>query len=290
MFEGSYAVVINPKSRLGTEASATLRPRLEPEAEFFRLVTSVGAFDRAMEEAVNRKIQTVFVGGGDGTIRQAARHLVGTETTLGILPFGTGNSLARELGIPLALDMVVPFFREVAHVRKIDVGTFNGEVFVNVATLGLTSRIASALKVLPKSQLGRWAYLPALVAAASLTRSQRIVVETNSGVFEGQALQMVAASTRLHSGPFAVTKNAAIDDGKLSIYVLEKGDRAALLEFGLALLVGRHCDLPNVWAVDVAEATVTLGRPSKFVLDGDPFRAQKVALGVRAGALKVLAE
>lgn len=153
------AVIVNAKSRSGPESEQIIR-------EFFaskeiaepKILTlkSVGEFRKELKELVSQKAATVWVAGGDGTHREAAQILKHSETTLGILPMGTGNSLARELGILLDIAKAAELFLEESEVRNIDVGQMDEDTFVNVVTLGLTTRIAESVKQTESAPLEDW--------------------------------------------------------------------------------------------------------------------------------------
>ena len=208
---------------------------------------------------------------------------------MSILPLGTGNSLAHELEIPMNLQEAINFHLSEAVPRKIDVGLFGDDVFVNVATLGLTTNIMEQVQQSNKGLFGRFVYLPAIGRACAQTRSFQIKVETEAGNYEGRALQFVAASTRFHGGPFPVSAKASIDDGKLSIYVLTNKEENSLWRYGLALLLGRQTQLPEVWTVEAEHAKVTLIAAKLFVVDGDPSRASVAEIGIKTQALMVSA-
>jgi YegS/Rv2252/BmrU family lipid kinase len=94
------------------------------------------------KEAVEKKVDMVVAVGGDGTINEIGRGLVGSDTALGVIPTGSGNGFARNFGIPLKINSAIkslinPFF------RKIDVGKMNGHHFLNVAGIGLDAEISA---------------------------------------------------------------------------------------------------------------------------------------------------
>ena len=159
-----------------------------------------------------------------------------------------------------------------------------------MATLGLTTKIMEEVKASNKGLFGRIVYVPAIARAFSLTRPFHLEVETEAGNFQGRALQLVAASTRLHGGgPFPVSEKALIDDGKLSIYVVAEKGKGNLIRYGIALLLGHQTDLPEVWNVEVESAKVRLTRRRKFVVDGDPQVAKTVEITIKKQGLIVSA-
>lgn len=282
-----FAVILNAKARSGKKLAGTVKDELGELAEFIVLATKPADQKAAIARAKKEGIKDIWIGGGDGSVRAAAGLLVGTDILMSILPLGTGNSLARELGIPMKLEDAIAFHLNDATPRKIDVGLFGQDVFVNVATLGLTTNIMEEVRKSNKGLFGRLVYLPAVAKACNETRSFKIKVETDAGTYEGRALQFVAASTRLHGGPFPVSENAAIDDGKLSIYILTNQEENSLWRYGVALLLRRQTKLPEVWNVEATHAKVTLLANKIFVVDGDPSRASTAEIKIKKQALLV---
>jgi diacylglycerol kinase family enzyme len=189
--------------------------------------------------------------------------------TLGIVPTGTGNAVATELGIPPDPNQALLSLSVPGEVVEVDLGEVQGEPFVNVVTLGLTSMIARELRDQPKDVMGKWAYLPALIKAYQATRPIPVTVTAGDKVFDGRAIQVVVAVTRNHGGPFPTTPEAAHDDGLLSTYVVEAQGRAGLLLYASALMFGQHTALPSVWTAESPEVLVKPSIPRTFVVDGD---------------------
>ena len=284
-----FAVIVNAKSRRGKSVAEQVTNELEELAEFIVLATGPHDLKEAIDRAKTEGIENIWIGGGDGSIRAAAEHLVDTNIVMSILPLGTGNSLARELEIPMDLNEAIQFHLNDAEVRSIDVGEFNGSIFVNVATIGLTTNIMEEVQKSNKGLFGRLVYLPAIWRAAAHTRSFKIKVESEAGNYEGRALQFVAASSRLHGGPFPVSNEASIDDGKLSIYVLISKEENSLWRYGVGLLIHRQTKLPEVWNIETEFAKVTLLGPKIFAVDGDPVRASVARIGLKKRSLLVSA-
>lgn len=289
MSDNRFVVVLSSGSRSGQKVSHEICRLLGDKAESITLATRPEEQSRAIREARAKGIGNIWVGGGDGTIRAAASELAGTKTVLSILPLGTGNALARELEIPVKLEEAIDFHLNEGVVRRIDCGAINGSSFVNVATLGFTTKIMEEVQESNKGVFGRLVYVPSVVRAYTQIHPFHIRVETEGECFVGKALQFVAASTRLHGGPFPVSEHAAIDDGKLSVYVLEEKNRASLIRYCAALALGKQTQLPEVWSIETTKAVVTLPKQRKFVVDGDPFRTKIANISIQPGALYVSA-
>lgn len=120
---GSAAMIVNAQSRKGQDLFEQALEALRdlPFAIDAHAVTDPAALDGTVREALKAKPDLLILGGGDGTISGLVDHLVGTRTALGVLPFGTANSFARTLGIPLDLEGAVEVIRK-GRRRRIDLG------------------------------------------------------------------------------------------------------------------------------------------------------------------------
>lgn len=274
-------VLINPHARRGRKGLALLRPQLEPIAKEIVVTADHDEMRRCLLDWRDREAAPeIWVGGGDGTVRESIEHLAGSSATVGLLPLGTGNALALDLGVPTQPQAMVPFLLDRSVVRPIDVGMFNDHVFVTIATIGVTSGVAKSLKGVNKGLLGKWVYLPALVKAIYLARPFTVHLGAEGTSRSVKALQVVVANGSFHGGSFAVTESASLTDGKLSTYVVESSQRRALLRYGMALLRGKHTQMPEVWSAELPDLHLRLNRPRTFVLDGDLFKVQEVTLKV----------
>lgn len=145
----SVAIIINPISGTGgrpdaarrrAELAASICERRGVRAELF--VTERGGHARELAAAaVARGVRMIFAWGGDGTVNEVASALVFTDASLGIVPTGSGNGLARELGAPLDARRAIDAAIDGAE-RTMDAGELDGHLFFNIAGIGLDARIA----------------------------------------------------------------------------------------------------------------------------------------------------
>jgi YegS/Rv2252/BmrU family lipid kinase len=175
-------------------------PKKDPIPETIR--ARAGAFDG------------VLVGGGDGTLHAAAPALVATGRPLGILPLGTGNDLARSLGIDPDPVVAARVIAE-GQIRAVDLGEINGYLFWNVASLGLGVELAQQITAATKRRWGQLGY--ALAALRVLRRLRRFTAEL---AHEGRTtrvrtVQVAVGNGRHYGGGMTVAATAALDDGLL---------------------------------------------------------------------------
>src|SRR5512141_2280718 len=155
------AVIINRESGSGhdSEWADTLAAKFRAhgvQAEI-TLADNGDEIARAVRDAIAAGVQTVVAGGGDGTINEVASLLVGTKLTLGVLPLGTLNHFAKDLGVPLDLEGAVRTVVQ-GRVAEVDVGEVNGRVFVNNSGLGIYPQIVAEREAEQERRgTGKWA-------------------------------------------------------------------------------------------------------------------------------------
>lgn len=248
--------------------------------------------------AVAAGCQAVFVAGGDGSVGQVAGALAGTETALAVLPAGTANVWARELGLR-HLDWTHWFALEEAarrlargHVRLVDLGVCNGRTFLLWAGVGLDGKVVNAIE--PRE---RWekAFSVVHYAVEALWASldwQGIDLRVRSGerVWEDRFLVAVASNIRAYAGGLVeLAPEARIDDGLLDFWLISgQSVRDAVVSFTYILL-GRHREVPGVVHFQASEAEFEAEASLPMQLDGEPAQAAPpVRFGVRPRVLRVL--
>ena len=184
------------------------------------------------------QVDLIVLGGGDGTMNAAAEALLDTQIPFAVLPLGTANDLARVLGIPadpVAAARVVLAGRR----NRIDLGRANDRLFFNIATIGLSARLARAMDKQTKKRFGALAY-PLTVARIGLGRPFHAAINSGRGNLELDAIQIAVGNGRYHGGGIVVHEAAAIDDRLLHLYALAPQSVGALLAKLPWLLRGRH--------------------------------------------------
>ncbi len=219
--------------------------------------------------AAGRGVEAVFALGGDGTLREAARGLLGTEVLLGTLPGGTTNVVSQALGLPPHPVRAATALRN-ASFRPIDVGLCGEEPFLMQASCGLDARIVARLEPHLKRRLGRGE-----VILKGLAEWWRYSFPEVRLLADGRALAgtlVVVCNLAFYAGPWRLAPGARCDDRRLDLVLLRGAGRAATLSFALDLLRGRHLGRPDVECLEVNEVEIVgpLGVPVQ--IDGDPLR------------------
>ncbi len=225
---------------------------------------------RAAKAAVAQRSPLVLAAGGDGTINAVAGALIGTGTTLGLLPLGTLNHFAKDLKIPLKLeDAVATAFA--GRTADVDVGEVNGRIFLNNSSLGLYPGLVHIRETLQRGGYGKWpAFARALLFA--LWRYSPLTVEltaddkgklttTTPFVFIGNNKYELAAP---HAG-----ERASLTEGKLWVYQAPHAGRAKLVGLALRALVGRQNPADLIIIESEAFRIRTRAKRLRVAIDGE---------------------
>jgi diacylglycerol kinase family enzyme len=194
----------------------------------------------AAREAAARGVEAVVAGGGDGTVSAIAGALAGTQTRLGVLPFGTLNHFAKDNGIPLDLAGAAAIIED-GYETALDVGRVNGRVFVNNSSLGVYAR-ALINRDVKRDHLGmgKWPAM-ALAVWKVFRRSPLLRVELMTDG-ETQRLRtplVFVGNNRYDLELFRVGTRACLDEGVLSLYVAKTSSRWGMLKLGVRSALGR---------------------------------------------------
>lgn len=223
------AVVVNVGSRRAAavhELAVETMRRVGVPIRSVHRVRSGAELTDALDQVVAEGHHLVVVGGGDGTVGAAAGRVAGTDVTLGVLPLGTANDLARTLEIPDDLAEACAVVAD-GKVVDIDLGRANGHPFLNAASVGLSVAVTEALSPGLKRHLGRLAYGVAAVRAYRRHEPFRARLDFPGGDHEPMELedllQVAVGNGRHHGGGNAVSPTARIDDHTLDVYAIVRG-------------------------------------------------------------------
>ena len=265
-------------------AAAGLKTRVE-------LLAGGGIADRA-KAAVEEGVDLLIVGGGDGSVSAAAGVLAGTKTCLGILPLGTLNHFARDLGIPPDLEESTKLVAD-RKTRKIDVAEVNGRVFVNNSAVGLYPLMVID-RDLQRKRLGRSKRLAMLVASArTLARFNhyRLTLTVNDEKARVDTPLLFVGNNDYRIDLRAPGRRESLDDGRLSVFVMRKKTRRGLVAASIRALFNRARPDDMVRLEDVERLRVESRRSHLVIsVDGEiesvsgalDYRVRKAALNVIA--------
>lgn len=215
-----------------------------------------------------RAADLVILGGGDGTFSRAADALLASGRPVGLLPMGNANDLARTLAIPVDLQAAAGIIAE-GHTRPVDLGWLNGRHFFNVASMGLSVRIARRLTRERKLRWGVLAYLACARESLHRQRSFRARITVNQQAYEIRTMQVAVGNGRHYGGGMTVVEDAAIDDGRLDLYALPRLRCWQLLVLLPVLRWGWHRPVGHILSLHGSEITVETDRRLRLNVDGE---------------------
>lgn len=256
------------------------------------------------QRAVEGGFDVILVGGGDGTVGEVARHVVHKDTTLGIIPIGTFNNIARSLGIPADLADACRIIRE-GFTHKIDVGEADGHWFFEAAGAGLD---AALFPLGEEIKGGRWTrilgiarllfqYHPQkfrltfdrpLVEVLPPSRQRHRSARSLAGrVLKRHALFVVAANGPYYGGGFTVAPGARLNDGCLTISLFHNFSKLELLSHFRSISRGRHRYSPKIETYTVKQLHVDCSTLMPVHVDGQLLGNTPVTFRAVSAALRV---
>jgi diacylglycerol kinase (ATP) len=250
------------------------------------LAEDVTAVRRAAAMAADSgNYDAVIAAGGDGTIRHVAAALIGRETPLGIVPVGTGNVLAHEIGLAATVGAVVPALLEGPD-TTVACARANAEPFLLMVGAGFDARVLAALDQRLKSRVGKMAYAGPLLGA--LIRPVDRLSVTVDG-HHHTASWVVVANARHYGGRFVLAPRAGILERGLEAILFKATNRAVLAGQLMSLAAGRlgprAARGADVEMLPCSRVTVTAHEPVLTQIDGDVFGT--TPLEIDAGAAEV---
>lgn len=255
-------------------------------------LVSGGQCDVRCRVIAERGDEMLIVGGGDGTISSAASVLAGTDTLLGILPLGTLNHFARDLGIPGDLDQAAELIANKTE-RRVDVAQMNDHVFINNSAIGLYPLMVRD-RDLQRKKLGRSKRLAMLVASLrTLTRfnHQRLTLTVNNQKARIDTPLLFVGNNDYRTDLAAPGRREGIEEGGLSVFVMRKKTRRGFVAASIRALFGRERKDDMVKIDHVQRLRVSSHRGSLAIsLDGEVVReAPPLDYRIRKKALRVIA-
>lgn len=225
--------------------------------------------------------------GGDGTINEMGSVVAGTRTALAMVPAGSGNGFAGELGIPrdpaAAIDVAI-YGRE----RTIDAGELNGRLFFNIAGIGFDADIAERFNAQGQGRRGLGPYLRIGLRQAFRYKCETYRVRLDDEPLESRALLIAFANGREYGNGLRLAPNARVDDGKLEALVVEDRPPLARLWTSRHLALGTSHNAAGVVTRSIASASVEADCNILYHVDGEIGRADgRIDVRIRPGVLKV---
>ena len=234
--------------------------------------------------------------GGDGTINETVNGLVGTQTALGVLPVGTGNMWAKQLGIP-TYTLTNPLrLKEAAAglangtIRLVDVGQVNNRYFLCWAGIGLDAQVTTEMEPRQRhtKRLGALPYAIAAIMVARDFKGVRTRVSLDGNIVRGRTLLILASNIQQYAGMFHVAREARMDDGLLDVFVFKGLGFPYAVRHLLKVVSQRYLQDPQIIHQQARHIEVRTEWAIPVQIDGDPIGTTPVTLKAVPLALRVI--
>ncbi|MBR4592621.1 MAG: diacylglycerol kinase family lipid kinase [Elusimicrobiaceae bacterium] len=286
-----FCFILNPKSGkhpADLDAMAACIQINFPGADM-RLTKAPGHATELARQAAAQQIDAVVAIGGDGTRNETARGLVGSQTALGVIPRGSGNGFAREIGMPLEFEeAVLRLQRSVS--SPCDIGLANKELFLNLAGVGLEAEIAWQFMQHGKNGArGKWPYFK--IGAKTIFSYEPPVwqMETDGKSFQTSPLTLVFANGRQYGSNFKIAPQASLCDGLLDMVAVQNAPKwkMALAIPGFFTDTWRPFGLTKT--TSVKQVRLTHAGEFPYHIDGEPRQAKnRLEIKIKPHALHIL--
>ncbi|HEU4378753.1 MAG TPA: diacylglycerol kinase family protein [Hyphomicrobiaceae bacterium] len=275
----SHSSLIDDTVRALERAGANLT-RVRPQS-------IAAARQAARAAAASGSYEAIVAAGGDGTIRHVASALIDSDAPLGIIPVGTGNVLAHEIGLEATAQAITRTLLDGPAVR-VACAHANGEPFLLMAGAGFDARILIDLNQRAKSLLGKVAY------AAPLTGALLRPLDTLHVTVDGRTCQAswaVITNSCHYGGGFVLSKRTNIHARGLEAILFKARTRAALASMLMSLARGRlaaHIAHDEVEMLPCTRVRITAGTPIPVQIDGDVVGTTPLAIDAGSSHLHLI--
>jgi diacylglycerol kinase (ATP) len=272
-------IILNPEAgrsstRQADRVAAALRRR-GVAVELRRTGPSAGDAERLASEA-EPDFEAVVAAGGDGTLHGVVNG-VGEARAVALLPCGTANVAARDIGLPRRPEALAELIAG-GPARPVWPGRVGDRLFLTAASSGFDAEPVAALDLRLKRRFGRLAFVWAMLTCLRRYQPRRLTVRAD-GV-EYPAAGVIAAKGRLYAGPFVIAPDVSLSEPVLDLVLFQYSGRIAVLRYLGALLFGRIPRGNGIVSVRCRDAVVSADGPVPIQADGELVGGLPVALGI----------
>jgi len=279
-------VIFNPAAKGGK--AERLREQLAAlgEGVVVRETAGPGDATELAACAVGQGFRTVVAAGGDGTVNEVVNGLAGAPVDLGVLPVGTVNVFALDLGIPIDMQKAWDVIRT-GRVRHVDLAKANEHYWVQMAGVGFDAQIVEETDAEARKNLGPLSYV--LTAALVAGRVPPRLTITAGSETQIEGCFVLLGNGRYYGGPYEIFRGGRLDDGLLDVYVFQRMSHFDVLRYINGVIFGDHDRLPDVKVLRARRVTVECAERVPVEVDGELQGYAPVTFTVEGARLRVLA-
>ncbi len=280
-------VILNPTARSERARGWQERVRSICTDAVLCATSHPGEAEKLARNAVREGFERIVAAGGDGTINEVVNGIAGSDAALGLLPIGTMNVFATELGLPsYDLNRCWEIIKA-EHTRLIDLPSANGKHFVQLAGVGLDAQVVKETSLALKRNFGPLSYL---FSAAQIAGRQppRLLIESENAVTDEGSFILIGNGRR-YGGPFPFFKHAMIDDGLLDVLVFKRLGYLEIIKYLQNVIFTSDITLPEVEYFQTRRLRVSSEEEVPVEIDGELVGICPVEFELSEQRLKVLA-
>lgn len=290
MKKEKVCLIINPVS--GTESKKNIPEEVAAAFDqkkydlMIRITGYPGHATEIARQAVKEQYRYVLTAGGDGTVNEVARALVNSDTTLGIIPFGSGNGLARELDIPMDAEKAIDIILN-EHSRTIDYGVANGHIFFCTCGFGFDAFISD--KFADEKKRGPLGYLRNILESAVDFKSEEYAITCDEGSLTERAFVLTCANASQYGNEAYIAPGASMDDGKMNVSILKPLNALEIPQTTLQLFTKNIDKNSKMTTLVTQKLSIRRARAGVMHVDGEPVETgREISVEIIHKGLKVL--
>lgn len=252
----------------------------------FSFTSYIGHAAEIAEEAANKNFDIIVAVGGDGTINEIASKVIGQHKTLGIIPFGSGNGLARALNIPMNAKKAIQVINAL-HIVTIDAATLNNKYFFNMAGIGFDAHISAAF--VGNKTRGLKGYLQMVLKEINSYPSETYEITIDGVAYKRNAFILSVANSSQYGNDVHISPKSKLNDGLLEVCIIKP---LAWYKFPLLayeMLMSKTHRSKFVEIISGKRISIVRIKENSIHIDGEPFfMGKQIEIEIIPSALNVI--
>lgn len=263
--------IMNPISGTGSKTAIPSLIDSTLDKELFeheiRMTERAGHASEIATEAKNQHVDIVVAVGGDGTVNEVARAIIGSDTALGILPCGSGNGLARHLLLPMNLKKCIEVINQ-CEIHKLDYGVINGYPFFCTCGMGFDAFVS--MKFAESGKRGPISYAENILREGLKYKPETYVLEDETGTKQYKAFLISCANASQYGNNAYIAPQASMSDGLMDVIIMEPFDVLEAPQVSFDMFNKTLDKSSKIKTFRCKKLHISRSRPGVIHYDGDP--------------------
>ncbi|WP_293310449.1 diacylglycerol/lipid kinase family protein [Pedobacter sp. UBA5917] len=232
------------------------------EVDLFELPKDC-SLDKIKAKITSSKADRVVAVGGDGTLKLVAECLLDTETPIGIIPAGSANGMAKELGVPTDIEQALELLEE-GRLQKIHVVKLNDEICIHLSDLGFNAYLVKKFDTLPER--GMWGYAKATWHALWNHRRMEVQLKLKGETITSKAAMVAIANATMYGSGLKINPDGKLDDGLFEVILVKDYSYLEILKIWITKL---PFNPKKIEVFQTAEVKISSKHKAHFQVDGE---------------------